>query len=88
MDAKEIERAAYRAAHRIWMATAAPAVWACPGTRRSHMIDTIADIIRDEFEERQAMVAENSTERTVQISMRIAGKGPAGSLVTLPRRAS
>ncbi len=50
MHTKDIEKAAYTAAHRILAAnTLAPGL-VCPGARRSYAVDTIADIIREAFE--------------------------------------
>jgi hypothetical protein len=50
MHAKEIERAAYIAAHGILAADTGAPELACPGARRSHAVDVIADIIREVFE--------------------------------------
>jgi mannose-1-phosphate guanylyltransferase len=50
MTAKDIERAAYIAAYRIVEADTAVPPLACTGARRSHAVDTIADIIREVFE--------------------------------------
>jgi len=50
MHAKEIERAAYIAAHGILAANTGAPEMACPGARRSHAVDVIADIIREVFE--------------------------------------
>src|SRR5262249_13491727 len=50
MTDKEIERAAYVAAHRILEANTAAPELACAGARRSYAVDTIADIIREAFE--------------------------------------
>ena len=50
MHVKEIERAAYIAAHGILAADTGAPELACPGARRSHAVDVIADIIREVFE--------------------------------------
>jgi hypothetical protein len=50
MNAKEIERAAYLAAHRILTADTSSAEFACAGARRTHTVDAIAAIIQDVFE--------------------------------------
>jgi hypothetical protein len=50
MQAKEIERAAYIAAHGILAADVGAPELACPGARRSHAVDVIADIIKEVFE--------------------------------------
>jgi hypothetical protein len=50
MTRKMIERAAYAASHRILKVDTTFQELACPGARRSRAVDTIADIIRQEFE--------------------------------------
>jgi len=50
MDPHQIERAAYIAAHAILAANVSAPELACPGARRSHAIDTVADIIKRVFE--------------------------------------
>lgn len=50
MDPLIIERAAYRATHLI-LATDLGTPLACPGARRSHTVDTIAQIIRDTYQD-------------------------------------
>ena len=50
MQTNQIEKAAYIAAHRILAANTSAPELACPGARRSHVVDTIADIIKDVFE--------------------------------------
>jgi hypothetical protein len=59
MDIHEIERAAYIAAHRILMANTDAPELACPGARRSRAVDTIAEIIKDVFDQR--IVEANTT---------------------------
>lgn len=50
MNAKQLERASYMAAHAILCADTHAARLACPGARRSYMIDVIADTIKNVFE--------------------------------------
>lgn len=50
MNSSNLERAAYLAAHRIMQADLTNPQFACPGTRRSKMIDAIAGIIKDVME--------------------------------------
>ncbi len=45
MDPKQVERAAYLAAHRILTEDTAAPELACPGARRSYRIDKLAEII-------------------------------------------
>lgn len=50
MNSSTIERAAYIAAHRIMQADLTNPQFACPGTRRSKMVDAIAGIIKGVME--------------------------------------
>jgi hypothetical protein len=50
MNANQLERAAYIAAHAILAANTGAPELACPGARRSHTVDTIADINIGVFE--------------------------------------
>ena len=50
MKPSEMERAAYIAAHRIMVADISSPELACPGARRSHVVDTIAGIIKQVLE--------------------------------------
>lgn len=50
MDLHQIERAAYMAAHAVLTANVTAPELACPGARRSHAVDTVADIIKRVFE--------------------------------------
>ena len=50
MNASQLERAAYMAAHAIMSANTGAPELACPGARRSHTIDAIAKVIKDIFE--------------------------------------
>ena len=50
MNAKQLERASYLAAHAILSTNTSAPHLATPGARRSYMIDTIADRIKNVFE--------------------------------------
>ena len=50
MNANQMERAAYIAAHRILTTNLTAPELACPGARRSAMIDNIAAIIKSVYE--------------------------------------
>jgi hypothetical protein len=50
MNAKQLERASYMAAHAILASNTSAPELACPGARRSHAVDVIAETIRSVFE--------------------------------------
>jgi len=50
MNAKQLERASYLAAHAVLSANVSAPHLATPGARRSYIIDTIANKIRNVFE--------------------------------------
>ena len=50
MNAKQLERASYLAAHAVLSANTSAPHLATPGARRSYAIDAIADKIRSVFE--------------------------------------
>jgi hypothetical protein len=50
MNPRHIERAAYLAAHAVLAANVSAPELACPGARRSHAVDTIANVIKSVFE--------------------------------------
>jgi len=50
MNAKQLERASYMAAHAILAANTSAPHLAAPGARRSYTVDTIAEKIRNVFE--------------------------------------
>jgi hypothetical protein len=50
MRERQIERAAYLAAHAINTANLSAPYLACPGARQTHKVDVIAKIIKDVFE--------------------------------------
>ncbi len=50
MNAKQLERASYLAAHAILSTNTSAPHLATPGARRSYMVDTIAEKIRSVFE--------------------------------------
>jgi hypothetical protein len=49
MNANQLERAAYVAAHAILSASLSAPELACPGARRSRQIDRVAEIIKTVF---------------------------------------
>jgi hypothetical protein len=50
MTSRQIERAAYIAAHRLMTTDVGAPELACPGARRSAMLDNMAAIIKDVYE--------------------------------------
>jgi len=50
MNAKQLERASYMAAHAILSANISAPYLATPGARRTYTVDTIAEKIRNVFE--------------------------------------
>ena len=91
MTAKGIERAAYIAAHRILEAEKTAAELACPGARRSHTVDIIADIIREIFELHNLNPEETVDwlERSVPFGPHLVNHRRTGRVLELPmRRAS
>jgi hypothetical protein len=50
MNAKQLERASYLAAHAVLAANISAPHLATPGARRSYMVDAIANQIRNVFE--------------------------------------
>ena len=86
MMAKEIERAAYIAAHRILDTNTAAPELACPGARRSRAVDMIADIIREVFELHSVNNSE-WFEREVGSGLRIVNGRRGGASPRLPSRA-
>jgi len=50
MNAKQLERASYMAAHAVLSANISAPYLATPGARRSYMVDAIANEIRNVFE--------------------------------------
>jgi hypothetical protein len=50
MNSRQIERAAYIAAHRLMTADLSAPRLACPGARRSAVLDSMAEIIKDVYE--------------------------------------
>ena len=90
MTAKGIERAAYIAAHRILEANTTAAELACPGAKRSHAVDAVADIIREVFELHNQRPEEttNLRERTVECGPQLVNHRRTGMVLELPMRAS
>jgi hypothetical protein len=50
MNVNQMERAAYIAAHRILTTDLSAPELACPGARRSYLVDAIASIIKGVYE--------------------------------------
>lgn len=50
MNSRQIERAAYIAAHRLLTTDLSAPELACPGARRSAVLDNMASIIKDVYE--------------------------------------
>lgn len=90
MTAKGIERAAYIAAHRILEADKTAAELVCPGAKRSHAVDTIADIIREVFELHNQSPEEttNLLERKLEFGPHLVNHRRTGIVLELPIRAS
>jgi hypothetical protein len=61
MNAKQLERASYLAAHAVLASDTSAPQFACPGTRRSYAIDIIADTIKSVFQ-LHCSALEDSTE--------------------------
>jgi hypothetical protein len=87
MNAKEIERAAYLAAHRILAADISASGLACPGAQRSHAVDTIAAIIQGVFEIYKPE-REYALERRARFAAEIVKRPRVAVVIELPRRAS
>jgi hypothetical protein len=64
MHASQLERAAYIAAHAILSANTTAPEKATPGARRTHAIDTIAQIIIETFGAHDAATEQHTTFRT------------------------
>jgi len=87
MNAKQLERASYMAAHAILSTDTSAPYLATPGARRSHTIDAIADAIRKVFELHcsaldessgwDEMTATDNIETLAKEPMRVSG--PASS---------
>jgi hypothetical protein len=60
MNARQMERAAYIAAHRLMTSDIGAPQLACPGGRRSAMLDNMAGIIKGVFEAHDARFDENT----------------------------
>ena len=90
MSEKEIERAAYIAAHRILSANTAPVGLVCPGARRSYAVDTIAGIIRDIFEvsEPGRDAYTNRADRRIQTALQVVNRNTTVLRQLPPPRAS
>lgn len=89
MSAKQIERAAYMAAHRILVADTIGRGLACPGARRSRAVDTIAGIITEIFELQDA-AADDAADRlaATESGPHLVDRRRIGVVLELPLRAS
>jgi len=87
MNLKDIERAAYMAAHRILMTNLSAPELACPGARRSHAVDTIAHIIEEVFEPYDSDCA-SRWERTANCPPDPSERFRTAEILELPRRIS
>ena len=78
MNANQLERAAYVAAHAILSANLSAPELACPGARRSHEVDRIAEVIKTVFAPECTEFARSADRlepvRTVVIRPRQGGK--------------
>ena len=89
MNANQMERAAYIAAHRILTTDLTAPELACPGARRSAMVDNIAAIIKGVYEAHNQRFDETTdwwpadTAPTVEITC-----PPARSQGPVPLRAT
>jgi hypothetical protein len=90
MNAKQLERAAYLAAHRILMANPTAPELACPGAQRSRVIDTIATIIKEVYELGDASLGQRPdvSEHTAEFALNLVEPRRNGTLFDFPRRAS
>lgn len=64
MNAKQLERASYLAAHAVLSADVSAPHLATPGARRSYTVDAIADKIRSVFELHCSAFDDSSDWRT------------------------
>ena len=90
MSPKEIERAAYIAAHRLLAVDTTARELVCPGARRTHAVDIMAQVIREAFELQKTPIDESGYRFQYPAD---AGPHPVelrrtGVLVELPLRAS
>ncbi len=83
MTAKEIEKAAYAAAHRILEVNTIATEFACPGAQRSHAVDAIAEIIREVFEPSSL-----DSDEPAQFGLRVVNHRRSATLLELPVRFS
>jgi hypothetical protein len=90
VNAKEIERAAYVAAHRVLAADTSAHELACPGAQKSRAVDTIAGIIREVFELHNAACGDSTKwlEATPESRPHLVERRRTGVLRELSLRAS
>lgn len=72
MNAKQLERASYMAAHAILSTNTSAPHLATPGARRSYMVDKIAERIRNIFE-----LHCSALDESAEWSMHIGPGGPS-----------
>ena len=87
MDAKEIERAAYVAAHRVLAADTSAHELACPGARKSRAVDTIAGIIREVVELHNAACGDSTKWLEATPRPHLVDRRRTGVIRELPLRA-
>lgn len=88
MTTKQIERAAYIAAHRILAANTTGRELACPGARRSRKLDAIAAVIREVLELHMTKADGPAAlpERRVELGPHLVNPRAAGVVLELPLR--
>jgi len=90
MNARDTERAAYIAAHRILAANLSAPELACPSARWSHAVDMVAGIIQEVFACQPNSLDVNAprTERTAEVAAECVARRQNGILLELVNRAS
>ena len=68
MNAKQLERASYRAAHAVLSANVNAPHLATPGARRSYTVDAIANKIRSVFELHCSVLDDSSEWKALNVS--------------------
>jgi hypothetical protein len=89
MNASQIERAAYIAAHRILAADSPAREFACSGARRPLAIDTIAGIVKDVFQSELTPDGESADcrQRKAESGPVLVPRRHTAVLIEFPRRA-
>jgi hypothetical protein len=90
MNARDRERAAYIAAHRILSANLGAPELACPSARWTYAVDTVAGIIQEVFECQPSSldVSATRTERAADTAAECLARRQNGILLELVNRAS